>query len=107
MTTHARFTKAQQLFEIRRFREAIAEIKLVLEADDADHYRGEALELLARANFGAAYLKETERLARLMIEHNPTHAYAHTLLVRSLERQSRRAEADKAARLATAVGAEF
>ncbi len=107
MTTHARFTKAQQLYDIRRFREAIAELRQVLEADDAEHYRGEALELLARANFGAAYLLEAERLARLMIEHNPTHAYAHTLLVRSLERQSRKDEAAKAARLASAVGAEF
>lgn len=107
MTTYARYTKAQRLFGIRRYREAIVELKEVLAAEDSAGFRGEVLELLARANFGAAYLREAERLARQMIETNPTHAYAHTLLVRSLQRQSRHEEARQAARLADAVGAEY
>lgn len=107
MTTHARFLKAQELFGNRAFREAIVELKLVLQADDSAGYRGEAIELLARANYGAAYLPEAERLAREMIADNPTHSYAHTLLVRSLQRQSKTEEADRAMRLADAVGATY
>lgn len=107
MSTYARYVRAQQLFAIKRYREAIRELKQVLAEEDSERYRGEALELLARANFGAAYLPEAERLARQMIEANPTHAYAHTLLVRSLQRQARHDEAGQAARLADAVGAEY
>lgn len=107
MSTHARFMKARLLFDMRRFREAIAELKEVVAAEDSHGYRGEVIELLARASYGAAYLPEAERLARQMIEENPTHAYAHTLLVRSLQRQSKHQEAERAARLADAVGAEY
>ena len=67
----------------------------------------ETLELLALANFKAAHLTEAERLARQLISSRPTNAYAHTILVRSLERQSRHEEAARAKTLAVALGANF
>ena len=106
MIGYDRFRTAKMFFQSRRYRDAIVELKAVLEVEERSSLRTEALELLALANFKAAYLPEAERLSREMIADNPTHAYAHTLLVRSLERQSRKDEADAARRLALAFGAD-
>ena len=102
---YERLITARRYIEERRFREAIVELQVVLE-HEVDGTE-EALELLALANFKAAYLPEAERLARQLIDAKPTNAYAHTLLVRSLERQSRREEAAQAKALAVALGAEL
>ena len=106
MTNYNRFLTARMYFQARRYREAIVELKAVLAREERTSLRGEALELLALANFKAAYLPEAERIARELIATNPTDAYAHTILVRSLERQSKRDEANSCRRLAVAVGAD-
>ena len=106
MTSYSRFLTARIYFQSRKYREAIVELKAVLADEELPSLRGEALELLALANFKAAYLPEAERISREIIAANPTDAYAHTILVRSLERQSKRDEADSARRFAQAVGAD-
>lgn len=105
--TYERYRYARLLFEMRRYREAITELESLLEGTgEGDYGLAEARELLARASYHAAYLPKAEALARELIEANPTDVYAHTILVRTLQRQSRHAEADKAAAVARALGAE-
>lgn len=105
--TYDRFRTARMLFEMRRYREAIVELEQLLDGATGDDYGlTEARELLARASYHAAYLPKAERLARELIAANPTDAYAHTLLVRTLERQSRAEEAQRAAVVARAFGAD-
>ena len=91
----------------RRFRVAIVALHVVLENETKPSQAEETLELLALANFKAAHLTEAERLARQLISSRPTNAYAHTILVRSLERQSRHEEAARARTLVVALGADL
>ena len=84
---------ARRHIDERRFREAIVELHVVLENETKPSQTEETLELLALANFKAAYLTEEEHLARQLITSRPTSAYAHTILARSLERQSEHEEA--------------
>ena len=105
--SYERLLTARRRINERRFREAIVDLHIVLENETNPSQTEEALELLALANFKAAYLSEAERLARQLISSRPTNAYAHTLLVRSLERQSRHDEAARAKTLAVALGADL
>lgn len=102
-----RFRLARDLFDRRRYREAITQLEALLDEGDFGHGDAEVRELLTRSYFHAAYLPKAERLARETISTDPTNAYAHTLLVRTLQRMSRHDEADKAAVLARAVGADL
>ena len=105
--SHERLLAARRHIDERRFREAIVELHVVLENETKPSQTEETLELLALANFKAAYLAEAERLARQLISSRPTNAYAHTILVRSLERQSRHEEGARARTLAVALGADL
>lgn len=105
--SYERLVIARGYIADRRFRDAIVELEAVLEGTERASETEEALELVSLANFKAAYLPEAERLARQLIESRPTNSYAHTLLVRSLERQSRHEEAARARNLAVALGAKF
>lgn len=105
--SYERLLTARRHINERRFREAIVELHVVLENETRPSQTEETLELLALANFKAAYLTEAERLARQLISSRPTNAYAHTILVRSLERQSRHEEAARARTLAVALGADL
>ncbi len=104
--TYDRLRIARMLFEMRRYREAVVELESLLDSAEEEYGLTEARELLARAAFHAAYLTKAERFARELIDANPTHAYAHTILVRTLQRQSRHDEAERAAVVARAFGAE-
>ncbi|WP_423859827.1 hypothetical protein [Arachnia propionica] len=104
---HERLLTARRHIDERRFREAIVELHVVLENETKPNQAEETLELLALANFKAAHLTEAERLARQLISSQPTNAYAHTILVRSLERQSRHEEAARARALAVTLGADL
>lgn len=104
---YERLITARRYITDRRFRDAIKELKAILETEGSASETEEALELLALANFKAAYLPEAERVARQLIGSRPTNAYAHTLLVRSLERQSKHKEAALARPLAMALGADL
>ncbi len=61
-------------------------------------------ELLARAYFHSARLNRAETHLRAIIERNPTEAYAHLLLGRTLQRLSRHEEAQSWLRIAEALG---
>ncbi len=65
-----------------------------------------ALELLARSYFGSAQLQRAEDALRRLVELAPANGWARRALARTLERQSRSAEAGAHHRVADALGAE-
>lgn len=64
-----------------------------------------ALELLARANFGSAQLHRAETALTRLVERAPADGWTRRALARTLERQSRAAEAVAHHRVADALGA--
>jgi Flp pilus assembly protein TadD len=64
-----------------------------------------ALELLARSYFGSAQLRRAEQALTRLVELAPANAWARRALARTLERQSRAAEAAVHHRVADALGA--
>jgi cytochrome c-type biogenesis protein CcmH/NrfG len=107
-TLYDRYTLAQDHFEQREYGRASELLEAML-AEAADggvrHGLTDARLLLARAYYHAARLGRAETTARQVLAEDPTDAYAALLLARSLERQSRLDEADRARRLAEALGA--
>lgn len=61
--------------------------------------------LLARAYYHSAQLTRAEAELRRVLEQDPVESYAHLMLGRTLERQSRDEEAARHLRLAEAMGA--
>jgi Tfp pilus assembly protein PilF len=59
--------------------------------------------LLARAYFHSASLKPAEEHLLVILDRDPTEAYAHLLMARTLERLSRGDEAIKHRRIAAAL----
>jgi Tfp pilus assembly protein PilF len=59
--------------------------------------------LLARAYYHSAQLGRAETELRIVLERDPTEHYAHLVLGRTLQRQSRHAEAARHMRLAAAM----
>jgi Tfp pilus assembly protein PilF len=90
----------QQYFEERDYRGAIRALRPVVEETPEDV--GTRL-LLARAYYHAALLKPAEEHLLQVIEREPTEYYAHLMLARTLERQSRAEEAGKHRRIAAAL----
>jgi predicted Zn-dependent protease len=64
-----------------------------------------ALELLARSYFGSAQLTRAEEALVRLVELAPANAWARRALARTLERQSRPADAAVHHRVADALGA--
>jgi Tfp pilus assembly protein PilF len=62
--------------------------------------------LLARAYYHSAQLHRAEAQTRAVLAADPANGYAHLLLGRTLERQSRHAEAAGPLRIAAAMGAD-
>lgn len=62
--------------------------------------------LLARSYYHSAQLNRAEEQLRAVIERDPVEYYAHLMLGRTLERQSRHAEAAPWLRTAAAMGAD-
>lgn len=60
--------------------------------------------LLARAYYHSAQLTRAEAELRRVLEQDPAEAYAHLMLGRALERQSRTQDAAPHLRLAEAMG---
>jgi Flp pilus assembly protein TadD len=107
-TLYDRYTLAQDHFEQRDYLRAAEILEAMLaEASGGGVRHGvtDARLLLARAYYHAARLGPAERTAREVLAEDPTDGYAALLLARSLERQSRLDEADRARRLAEALGA--
>jgi predicted Zn-dependent protease len=90
----------QQYFEERNYRGAVRALLPVVEETPDDV--GTRL-LLARAYFHAALLKPAEQHLQEILDREPTEAYAHLMMARTLERLSRRDEATKHRRIAAAL----
>lgn len=103
------FRRSELDFNLRDYRGAITRLKTLIAGlgDTASDQRGlsSARELLARSYFHAAQLGPAEVEVRQLLADDPTDAYAALLLARTLQRQSRHEEADRALRLAAALGA--
>jgi Tfp pilus assembly protein PilF len=63
--------------------------------------------LLARTYYHSAQLGRAEKQLRAVIDRDPVEYYAHLMLGRTLERQSRHAEAEPWLRTAAAMGADL
>lgn len=63
-------------------------------------------QLLARAYYHSAQLDRAAHELRTLVEQDPADAYAHLMLGRTLERQSRPREASRHLRLAEAMGVD-
>lgn len=108
---YERFKYAERLFGERRYREAATELEWLLGRDENSDENLASLTgdrdarlLLARAYFHSAQLLGAERIARGLVDADPTDGYALLLLGRSLQRQNRRNEATRYLRLARAMG---
>ncbi|MGI4896293.1 MAG: tetratricopeptide repeat protein [Janthinobacterium lividum] len=84
------FELAHEAFDDHRFTEAVAALEPLVGRHPEDR---SLRELLARSYFGAAMLVKAEEQARDLVRRTPSDAFAHLLLSRTLERQSRHDEA--------------
>ncbi|GLW64147.1 hypothetical protein Arub01_23910 [Actinomadura rubrobrunea] len=95
------FERARMHFELRD-PAAAARILEPLAEQQPDNRA--VVELLARCYFHSAQLRRAERAFRRLLELAPDDAWAHEALARTLERQSRPAEAEPYRKLALAMG---
>lgn len=104
-SVHDRWVRAQALFEEKAFREAIVLLKgLIAEPEDFGHGLTEVKLLLARSFYHSALLGPAIEAAREVLASDPHEPYAHLLLGRSLQRQSKPDEAAKHLKLANLLG---
>lgn len=96
----ARFRRGQLRLELDDALGAVEDLRAVVAAEP--EARG-ALLLLARAYFRSAQLRRATETYQRVVELDPTSDEAHIGLARSLERQSRHAEALRHARIAAAM----
>jgi predicted Zn-dependent protease len=103
-TTAERWERAQALFDANDYTAAATLLAEVV----AEHpeQTGPRL-LLARAYFHSAQLRRAEEELRVIVERDPVDHYAHLMLGRTLERQSRHAEAAPWLRMAAAFAGEI
>jgi Tfp pilus assembly protein PilF len=90
----------RQYFDEKDYRSAIKALKPVVEETPEDV--GTRL-LLARAYYHSALLKPAEEHLNEVLTRQPTEYYAHLMMARTLERQSRAEEAVKHRRIAAAL----
>ncbi|ADB29424.1 tetratricopeptide TPR_2 repeat protein [Kribbella flavida DSM 17836] len=90
----------RQYFEEKDYRGAIRALRPVVEETPDDV--GTRL-LLARAYYHSALLKPAEEHLHEVLTREPTEYYAHLMMARTLERQSRHDEAVKHRRIAAAL----
>lgn len=96
-----RYAHAHGLFDAAEYQAAAALLAdLAVEVPDDLAVR----LLLARAYYHSAQLHRAESVTRTVLDDDPANAYAHLLLGRTLERQSRHDEAAGPLRLAAAMG---
>ncbi|UUZ61185.1 hypothetical protein [Nocardioides sp. B-3] len=104
-STHDRWVRAQALFEERAYREAIVLLKELLDdTAEIEHGLTEARLLLARSYYHSALLGPAIDAARDVLAIDPHEPYAHLLLGRSLQRQSKPDEAAPHLKLAELPG---
>lgn len=103
-TTARRWERAQLFFEAKDYAEAARLLTQVV-----GEVPGQIAPrlLLARAYYHSAQLKRAEEQLREVIARDPVEAYAHLMLGRTLQRQSRHAEAVPLLRMAAAFSGEL
>lgn len=95
-----RYERARMFFEAKDF--IMASTLLAELVEDAPDEASVRL-LLARAYFHSAQLTRAERELRITLRRDPVDDYAHLLLGRTLERQSRHGDAARHLRIAEAM----
>jgi Flp pilus assembly protein TadD len=100
---HAEYQRADFSLALGKPAEAARILERVVEAEPSNQA---ALELLARAYFGAAQLGRAEEVLTRLVALAPANAWARRALARTLERQSRADDAAVHHRLADALGAD-
>ncbi|NHN57243.1 tetratricopeptide repeat protein [Calidifontibacter sp. DB0510] len=109
MGIYERFQRAGELFAAKDYRTAASMCENILAdvayEDSTTHGVDDVRLLLARSYFHSAQLQRAEETSRVLLQDNPTDAYAALLRARSLQRLGRRDEAERAMALATALGA--
>lgn len=109
MTVHSetlaeRYDRARLFFDAGDYITAAKELAVITAEEPGNH---SALLLLARAYYHSAQLRRAEATLREVIAHDPTEAYAHLMLGRTLQRQSRHDEAAGPLRVAAALDERY
>jgi predicted Zn-dependent protease len=99
---HSEFLRADLFLAMGQPIEAARVLEPVVAEEPANEA---ALELLARSYFGSAQLVRAEEVLTRLIGMAPANGWARRALARTLERQSRGAEAVPHHRVADALGA--
>ena len=99
---HSEFLRADLFLAMGQPTEAARILQRVVDAEPANEA---ALELLARAYFGSAQLAKSEEALTRLVALAPANGWARRALARTLERQSRAADAAVHHRVADALGA--
>jgi Flp pilus assembly protein TadD len=99
---HSEYLRADLFFAMGQPIEAARVLEAVLAAEPQNQA---ALELLARSYFGSAQLNRAEKALTRLVELAPANGWARRALARTLERQSRTADAAVHHRVADALGA--
>ena len=99
---HSEYLRADLFLAMGQPIEAAKVLEGVLEAEPDNQA---ALELLARSYFGSAQLSRAETSLARLVELAPANGWARRALARTLERQSRAADAAVHHRVADALGA--
>jgi Flp pilus assembly protein TadD len=100
---HSEFLRADLFLAMGQPTEAARILEPVLAAEPSNQ---SALELLARSYYGSAQLARAEETLIRLVELAPANGWARRALARTLERQSRGAEAVPHHRVADALGAD-
>ncbi|MGW0928955.1 tetratricopeptide repeat protein [Streptomyces sp. NPDC002644] len=103
-TAAERWERAQQFFDAKEY--ATAARILASLVDEVPEQVALRL-LLARSYYHSAQLRRAEAELRRVIELDPVEQYARLMLGRTLERQSRGAEAAPQLRMAAALAGDF
>jgi predicted Zn-dependent protease len=99
---HSEYLRADLFLAMGQPAEAVKILDAVLAAEPDNRA---ALELLARSYYGSAQLHRAEEALTRLVELAPADAWARRALARTLERQSRAADAAVHHRVADALGA--
>jgi predicted Zn-dependent protease len=100
---HSEYLRADLFFAMGQPTDAARVLEPVVAAEPANTA---ALELLARCYFGSAQLRRAEEALTRLVELAPANGWARRALARTLERQSRAADAVVHHRVADALGAD-
>lgn len=105
-TQNLQWARAHGLFETGAFDAAAALLAELLTTAGPGPDALAVRLLLARAYYHSAQLHHAETETRAVLAADPANAYAWLLLGRTLERQSRHAEAGGPLRMAAAMGVD-